>query len=220
MSKFAPYAVRASEVARDALNRLAAAETALNDAENDVRRNRAPRGGAVSIEKRQAEINAEYSRYQAREGVEKAKRAVTDARSQMAAIRRELSAALNDECGVDPSMIDANEVALLSSGILTATEFAQLANKAKNNGNAVMVRLVSHHAGIAAEKVAAQFGEGDSRAQMLRAIALDGADAGANDAADKLSAYDAITTAFETAASNGAMADAWDGLVGPIIENF
>lgn len=220
MSKFAHYAVRASELARDALNRLAAAEAALNDAESDVRRNRAPRGGAVSIEEREREISAEYSRYKAREEVEKAKRAVADARSQMGAIRRELAAALNDECGVDPSMIDANEVSLLSSGILTATEFAQLANKAKKSGNNVMLRLVAHHAGRAAERLEERFGPGSSDAQLLRAVELDGADAGANDAADKLSAYDGLVTAFEVSAANGAMADAWDGLVGPIIENF
>lgn len=220
MSKFSSYAVRASEVARDALTQLAAAEAALNDAENDVRRTRLPRGGAVSIEKQQAAINAEYNRFQAQEHRELARKAVEDARAQLAQIRRELSAALNDECGVDPSMIDANAVSLLSSGILTAREFYQLARKAKNDGNVVMARLVAHHAGVAAEKLEAWLGPGNGDVQALRAIELDGADAGANDAACKLNSFDAIMETFDTCVNNGGMSDAWDGLVGPIIENF
>ena len=66
-------------------------------------------------------------------------------------IRGDLSAELEDAFSADPSQVDANTMTLINSGILRASDYERMYNKAKDAGNATMMRLIGKAAGNYAE---------------------------------------------------------------------
>lgn len=221
MSKFSSYAARANAIAKDALDQIKAAEDALEAAERYREETRVPNSGMVDAERLAQAARVEADFQEARATHDRILRELPYAtKNKLAAIRQELSDALSGEFDARPSEIDSQTLELLRSGVLRAEEYARLSNKYKKEGNTTMCRLVAHHSGIAAEKMAERFGENDSRAQMLRAVAVDGEGDGESAVADKLAAFDVIGEAFDSSARNTAMIGDWDGLTGPVVENF
>lgn len=218
-TKFTSYAVRAAAVAKDALDEIKAAGDALEAAEQRKRETRIPAGSSVADAERLAQAaRAEADLQMARVAYDKARRELPySTKAQLSTIRRELCDALSGAFDARPSDVDGPTLELLKSGVLRPSEYVNLVRDARND---TMRRLAGKYAGDAAEALARQYGPDDERVLSLRAVALDGGATGESAVSDKLAAFDAIATAFETAASNGAMSDTWDGLVGPIVENF
>ena len=74
-------------------------------------------------------------------------------RRDIAVIRAELVEALNKEYAADPKAVDANPLALMNSGIMTADEYSRLIDSAIASGNFTMTRLLAKSAADMAEKV-------------------------------------------------------------------
>lgn len=221
MSKFNHYAVKADAVARDALGKIKAAADALEAAEQRKKETRIPNSGMVDAERMAQAYRAEADLQEARLAYDKARRDLPYATwNQLAAIRRELSAALNDEYSADPAKLDTRTVELLKSGILRSNEYVRLMNDARAAGNTVMARIIGRYAATAADEAEKRYGFEDRRSMELRAVAVDVESDGESAVADKLAAFDVITEAFNSSADNTAMIGDWDGLTGPVVENF
>lgn len=220
MSKFSHYAVKADAVARDTLGQIKAAADALEAAEQRKRETRIPNSSRADAERLAQAARAEADLQAARLAYDKARRELPyTARNRMAAIRKELSAALNGEYSADPTKLDTRTVELLKSGILRSGEYVRLMNDARSAGNTVMSRVIGRYAATATEEAAEKYGFADQRAMELRAIAVD-SDNDVDMVSGKLEAFDVITEAFETTVNNTAMIDSWEQLTSPIIENF
>lgn len=137
-----------------AQERVTVAEQELEEAqaeERDVKRQNRER-----IFKEMAEHNTKAKRLAVQVAQDEVKR-IESTRfgllDRAAQIRKELSAELDETLAADPAQVDANTMTLLNSGILRATDYESMYNKAKASGNATMCRLIGKAAGDYAKKV-------------------------------------------------------------------
>ena len=215
MSKFRSYADRVNKIAQESFEAYTAAEAALKNAEAKAKKY-PQRHGAVDYEYAAKSARAQADLMEAREAVHRAQGQMVARNSEIAAIRRELAAALDAEYAADPTQIDANTITLLQSGILSATEYARMLHNAQESGNLTMGRIIGKYAGDFAKQLEGQFGQ-EQKASELRAIALE---SGINDASSKLDAFDVMAEAFQRTSNNTSMIGCWEELTAPVVELF
>ena len=137
-----------------ARERVKMAERALDEAQAEERE--VKRQNRERIFKEMAEHNTKAKRLAVQVAQDEVKR-IESTRfgllDRAAQIRKELSAELDETLAADPAQVDANTMTLLNSGILRATDYESMYNKAKASGNATMCRLIGKAAGDYAEKV-------------------------------------------------------------------
>lgn len=211
MSEFNKYARKLDEIAREAFkesksaaDRMERAQAARNQHMDDVAAARA---------------KAEYM--EAEQAVREARRKMDEGvyRQQINATRKELAAAVDEAFRVNPEQIDSATLELLKSGICTPDEYAALLNKAANNGNVTMCRLIGKYADDAATAAQEAAGGymGDPTASALRVVAYQSRNYNGK---QWLDAFDHMTDVYNRACRNPSMIDAWDGLTAETVEQF
>lgn len=213
MSKFSSYARKVDEIAKTAFSAYQAAETALKQAEAKVKQYPQRSGGNVTPEYAAQSARAQADLLEAREKLHTAQLNMNARISDISAIRRELTTALQGEFCADPSEVDSATLELLKTGILDANEYEMLYSKATTT---TMQRLIAHYAGLAAEDAAKRYGERDRRVMELRAVSTHSS-AGAS---DKLDQFDVLAYAFQRTANNPAMIGHWGELTADVMEAF
>ena len=209
MSKFNSYAKRLNEAAKTAFEKYKKAEKAYQAAE-DRRRNMP--WDATQEQKLLADADV----VRAKEDLKAAKEAFTAGRREMDSIRGELAKDLKRAYTANPEDIDASTMELLKSGILSPSEYIDLANRAINNGNNTMLRIIGSHA----EKVAEGL-QNDRSAMETRGALLTIATRAKNSTgAAELEAYDNLVNTFDRCTNNPAMIDHWDGLTQQYVDSF
>lgn len=216
LSKFNDYARKVDKIAQAIFAEYTEAENALKEAEAQARKYPKPRG-AVDYEYAAKAARAQADLMEARNKLKKVQERMASHNSDIAAIRKELAAALDAEYSADPSALDSNTLELLKSGILRDSEYVRLMNSAAEAGNTTMMRIIGKYAADAEEEVSKKYGKGDQRAMNLRAVAYH---SNTDAVGDKLGEFDVLAGAFQRTTNNTAMIGFWGKLTGSIIENF
>lgn len=216
MSRFSTYAKRADEIAKAAFKDYKVAETRYHQAEEKMKEY-PQRFGVVNAEYAVKSTRAQADYLEAKDMLKTAKRVFEGHKSELATIRKELIAEINDVYSADPAQVDGKTLELLKSGIMNSSEYIKLLNEAQSNGNHTMARLIGKYAEDAIAAVSEKYGQNDKRVQELRYVAYQG---NVNSGGEYLKAYDFIVDVYNRAVNNPGMIEHWDELTGQTIANF
>lgn len=209
MSKFNHYARKLNEIVKTAFAKYQSAEQDYLKAERSYKE---LRPDADTIAKAKAMIAKE----DAQDALVKARSEFEDARREIAELRRGLEKDISETFAADPEMLDSNTVELLRSGILTASEYRRLFDKAKQESNPTMARLIAKYAGNRARESKGN-GRADENTALLLGIEREGGYCSGN---DYLTAFDSLVTVFTKCQRSPAMITSWNELTENVVEKF
>ena len=211
MSKFNNYAKKLNEIANGTFEEYRRAEAAVKSAES--RYNAYPRRNNADPAYMAKSARAEADLAEARNAFDQMRRHLfDDKRREIAAVRAELEKAVFDAFAADPKSVDANTLALMNSGIMTADEYSRLIDSAIASGNYTMTRLLAKSAADMAEKV--------TDSDVARSYRLVSHKGKGMDGREYLQAFDFLTDTFNRCERNFALSTKWDELTSPVVESF
>lgn len=216
MSKFNSYARKVNDIATAAFEEYRKTEQAYKKAEEQARQY-PQRHGMVDAQYAAKSARAQADFLEAKEAYRKAKGVLESHKSEIAALRKELIAELDDHYAADPAALDSSTLELLKSGVLKANEYAKLMDKAQSDGNYTMARMIAKYAGDAAAEVAKKYGQNDEQARVLRGISYT---ANQNNGNETLQAFDLMGDVYNRAVNNPGMIDHWGELTSNALENM
>ena len=211
MSKFNTYIRQINDIAAEAFKEYTAAQDAYKSAES--KKNAYPRKNGLG-----AEYNAKSARYEA--DFEEAKATLEafkrngfyNHRKRMDEVRKEFVAAVESHFTADPAALDMATLELLKSGILKPAEYNRLMDKAINDSNHTMARMIGQYAKAAAENA----GDRDT-ATALRSVSYK---SNGMNGSNYVEAFDFVTGLYDRCSRNPALYSKWGELVGEVIEKF
>lgn len=211
MSKFNNYAKKLNEIANGTFEEYRRAEAAVKSAES--RHNAYPRRNNADPAYMAKSARAEADLAEARSAFEQVRRHLfDDKRREIAAVRAELEKAVFDAFAADPKAVDANTLALMNSGIMTADEYSRLIDSAIASGNFTMTRLLAKSAADMAEKV--------TDSDVARSYRLVSHKGKGMDGREYLQAFDFLADTFNRCERNFALSTKWDELTSPVVDSF
>ncbi len=210
MSQFKSYALLLDQTAKEAFDLITKSKAELKAAEERRKAHPMQPGLTPEAAAKAAKIESEYQTAKGKND-NLLKSLPEKAERKAATIRQDLAASVAKAYTVRPSDLDRDLLTLLESGILNATDFAQLMND--NATTPTMKRLVAKYATDAAAKAESN-GDRDT-ARNLRVIAQSG-----NDGRNYLAAFDSLNDTFNRTMKNHAMIPYWEQLTAPIIDSF
>ena len=199
MVNFNGYAQRLDSLVKKLFQEYQAAERKLKSA-NEYREYMKRSTDKLAV----AEAEADYHR--ALSAKQNAFRALNSNRAKIAAIRKELSDEVSEAFAVNPEMVDTKALELLKSGIMGASDYARMYNKAVKEENPAMVRLVC--------KYAAETGEKNGNPELARIGSLGSSYTGEN----YLSRFDVMVNVYDRSISNPGLMDKWSELTAPLLD--
>ena len=211
MSKFNHFIRQINDIAAEAFKEYAAAETAYKNAES--KKNAFPRRNGLGYEydAKSARYAAEYAEALATYDKFR-KNGFYNHRKRMDEVRKEVVAAVESHFTADPAALDMATLELLKSGILSPAEYSRLMDKAINDNNHTMARMIGQHAKTAAENA----GDRDT-ATALRSVSYK---SNGMNGSNYVEAFDFVTSLYDRCSRNPALYSKWDELAGEVIENF
>ena len=211
MSRFNDYAKKLNEIANATFEEYRRAEAAVKSAES--RYNAYPRRNGADPAYMAKSARAEADLAEARNAFDQMRRHLfDDKRREIAAVRVELEKAVFDAFAADPKSVDANTLALMNSGIMTADEYSRLIDSAIASGNFTMTRLLAKSAADMAEKV--------TDSDVARSYRLVSHKGKGMDGREYLQAFDFLTDTFNRCERNFALSTKWDELTSPVVDSF
>ena len=211
MSKFNNYAKKLNEIANGTFEEYRRAEAAVTSAES--RHNAYPRRNNADPAYMAKSARAEADLAEARNAFDQMRRHLfDDKRREIAAVRAELEKAVFDAFAADPKSVDANTLALMNSGIMTADEYSRLIDSAIASGNFTMTRLLAKSAADMAEKV--------TDSDVARSYRLVSHKGKGMDGREYLQAFDFLADTFNRCERNFALTGKWDELTSPVVDSF
>ena len=211
MSKFNHFIRQINDIAAEAFKEYAAAETAYKNAES--KKNAFPRRNGLGYEydAKSARYAAEYA--EALAAYDKfRKNRFYNHRKRMDEVRKEFVAAVESHFTADPAALDMATLELLKSGILKPAEYNRLMDKAINDNNHTMARMIGQHAKAAAENTTDR-----DTATALRSVSYK---SNGMNGSNYVEAFDFVTSLYDRCSRNPALYSKWDELAGEVIENF
>ena len=211
MSKFNTYIRQINDIAAEAFKEYTAAKDAYKSAES--KKNAYPRkiGLGADYTAKSARYEADYA--EAAAAFEKFRRdGFYNHRKRMDEVRNAFIAEIGSAFAADPAQLDMATLELMKSGILNASEYSRLMDKAINDGNHTMARMIAQHA-----KAAADSTDDREDAAAFRAVAYKGNGMNGN---NYIEAFDFVTSLYARCSRNPALYSKWDELAGEVIENF
>lgn len=211
MSKFNNYAKKLNEIANATFTEYREKSDAVKSAESKYRAYPRRSGADPSYMAKSARAEADLA--EARAQFEHCRRHLfEEQRKDIAVIRAELVEALGKEYAADPKAVDANTLALMNSGIMTADEYSRLIDSAIASGNFTMTRLLAKSAADMAEKVTDSDVARSYRLVSHRGKGMDGR--------EYLQAFDFLTDTFNRCERNFALSTKWGELTSPVVDSF
>ena len=211
MSKFNHFIRQINDIAAEAFKEYAAAETAYKNAES--KKNAYPRRNGLG-----ADYTAKSARYEADYAEALAaydkfrKNGFYGYRQRMDEVRKEFVAAVESHFTADPAALDMATLELLKSGILKPAEYNRLMDKAINDNNHTMARMIGQHAEAAAENAIDR-----DTATALRSVSYK---SNGMNGSNYVEAFDFVTGLYDRCSRNPALYSKWDELAGEVIEKF
>ena len=212
MGKFNNYAKRMNEIANAAFAEYREKEAAVKSAESRYKAYPRRNGADPAYMAKSARAEADLA--EARNAFDQMRRHLfDDKRREIAAVRAELEKAVFDAFAADPKAVDANTLALMNSGIMTADEYSHLIDSAIASGNYTMTRLLAKSAADMAERT-----KGD--ADVSRSYRLVSHKGKGMNGQEYLDAFDCLCRTFNRCERNFALSTKWDELTSPIVDGF
>jgi len=211
MSKFNHFIRQINDIAAEAFKEYAAAETAYKNAES--KKNAYPRRNGLG-----ADYTAKSARYEADYAEALAaydkfrKNGFYGYRQRMDEVRKEFVTAVESHFTADPAALDMATLELLKSGILKPAEYNRLMDKAINDNNHTMARMIGQHAKAAAENTTDR-----DTATALRSVSYK---SNGMNGSNYVEAFDFVTGLYDRCSNNPALYAKWDELAGEVIEKF
>ena len=207
MGNFSEFVARADALADETFTEFKVMETRFKAAES--KRAATPvRHGIVNAEYAAKAARAEADYLEAQKKYETVKRSLYEKSSQMAAIRKDFVAAVNNHFAADPAKMDMAAIALMDSGIMKPHEYAKLMEGAEKAGNYTMIRMIAARAGAMVDKATT-----NEAASIYKALALRGRSV---DGSDYIRAFDGVVSLFDRCLKNPSLYNSWDKLVQPV----
>ena len=211
MSKFNNYAKKLNEIANATFTEYRAKSDAVKSAESKYNAYPWRDGADPTYLAKSARARADLA--EAKAQFEHCRRHLfEEQRKDIAVIRAELVEALGKEYAADPKAVDANTLALMNSGIMTADEYSRLIDSAIASGNFTMTRLLAKSAADMAEKV--------TDSDVARSYRLASHKGKGMDGREYLQAFDFLTDTFNRCERNFALSTKWDELTSPVVDSF
>ena len=211
MSKFNNYAKKLNEIANATFTEYRAKSDAVKSAESKYNAYPWRDGADPTYLAKSARARADLA--EAKAQFEHCRRHLfEEQRKDIAVIRAELVEALGKEYAADPKAVDANTLALMNSGIMTADEYSRLIDSAIASGNFTMTRLLAKSAADMAEKV--------TDSDVARSYRLVSHKGKGMDGREYLQAFDFLTDTFNRCERNFALSTKWDELTSPVVDSF
>ena len=211
MSKFNNYAKKLNEIANATFTEYREKSDAVKSAESKYRAY--PRRNNADPAYMAKSARAEADLAEARNAFDQMRRHLfDDKRKEIAAVRAELEKAVFDAFAADPKSVDANTLALMNSGIMTADEYSRLIDSAIASGNYTMTRLLAKSAADMAEKV--------TDSDVARSYRLVSHKGKGMDGREYLQAFDFLADTFNRCERNFALTGKWDELTSPVVDSF
>ena len=211
MSKFNNYARKLNEIANATFTEYRAKSDAVKSAESKYNAYPWRDGADPTYLAKSARARADLA--EAKAQFEHCRRHLfEEQRKNIAVIRAELVEALGKEYAADPKAVDANTLALMNSGIMTADEYSRLIDSAIASGNFTMTRLLAKSAADMAEKV--------TDSDVARSYRLVSHKGKGMDGREYLQAFDFMVDTYNRCERNFALTTKWDELTSPVVESF
>lgn len=211
MSEFNHYIRQINDIAAEAFKEYTAVETAYKNAEN--KKNAFPRRNGLGADYAAKSARAEADYAEALAAYDKfRKNGFYGYRQRMNEVRKEFVAAVESHFTADPAALDMATLELLKSGILKPAEYNRLMDKAINDNNHTMARMIGQHAKAAAENA----GDRDT-ATALRSVSYK---SNGMNGSNYVEAFDFVTGLYDRCSRNPALYSKWDELAGEVIEKF
>ena len=211
MSKFNNYAKKLNEIANATFTEYRAKSDAVKSAESKYNAYPWRDGADPTYLAKSARARADLA--EAKAQFEHCRRHLfEEQRKDIAVIRAELVEALGKEYAADPKAVDANTLALMNSGIMTADEYSRLIDSAIASGNFTMTRLLAKSAADMAEKV--------TDSDVARSYRLVSHKGKGMDGREYLQAFDFLADTFNRCERNFALSTKWDELTSPVVDSF
>ena len=211
MSEFNHFIRQINDIAAEAFKEYTAAETAYKNAES--KKNAFPRRNGLGADYAAKSARAEADYAEALAAFDKfRKNGFYSYRQRMNEVRKEFVAAVESHFTADPAALDMATLELLKSGILKPAEYNRLMDKAINDSNHTMARMIGQYAKAAAENA----GDRDT-ATALRSVSYK---SNGMNGSNYVEAFDFVTGLYDRCSRNPALYSKWDELAGEVIENF
>lgn len=211
MSKFNHFIRQINDIAAEAFKEYAAAETAYKNAES--KKNAFPRRNGLGADYAAKSARAEADYAEALAAYDKfRKNGFYGYRQRMNEVRKEFVAAVESHFTADPAALDMATLELLKSGILKPAEYNRLMDKAINDNNHTMARMIGQHAKAAAENTTDR-----DTATALRSVSYK---SNGMNGSNYVEAFDFVTHLYDRCSNNPALYAKWDELAGEVIEKF
>ena len=211
MSEFNHFIRQINDIAAEAFKEYTALETAYKNAEN--KKNAFPRRNGLGADYTAKSARAEADYAEALAAFDKfRKNGFYSYRQRMNEVRKEFVAAVESHFTADPAALDMATLELLKSGILKPAEYNRLMDKAINDSNHTMARMIGQYAKAAAENA----GDRDT-ATALRSVSYK---SNGMNGSNYVEAFDFVTSLYDRCSRNPALYSKWDELAGEVIEKF
>lgn len=223
MSKFNEYAQELNRIAKTYIADLKNATSASADAEMKYNRHKRPNGlwSNPTLEEIEMATTSEAEYYRTREQLKKVQTTMlSEAKNSIKELRAKLEEALNSHYCATPADIDANLMAILDSGMLSAGEYERLYEKMVQADNATMARMICVAAKEAAEEMGENLAVGSKEREERMRLILISQNAKNIGAGPYLRAFDEMIDMFNIHSRNVALCDRWDEFAGEKIKNF
>lgn len=211
MSEFNHFIRQINDIAAEAFKEYTAVETAYKNAESKKNAFPSRNGLGYEYDAKCARYAADYA--EAAAALDKFRRdGFYGYRKRMDEVRKELVAAVDSHFTADPAALDMATLELLKSGILKPAEYNRLMDKAINDSNHTMARMIGQYAKAAAENA----GDRDT-ATALRSVSYK---SNGMNGSNYVEAFDFVTSLYDRCSRNPALYSKWDELAGEVIEKF
>ena len=215
MSKFNKYAVRLNEIAKAAFSEYKVAENKYQNAKEKYEHEANPyvqHSTHSKLEQDAAIARAKADMLAAQQALKNAQENMQKQVDSVQNLRRELETAVDEEYCANGEQVDIATLELLKSGVLKSKEYITLFNRAQQNNNYTMQRIIGKYMGDAAEKAPTN----ELQVQMRTLANSSQVKMGS----DEMGVFDALTDVFSRCSRNPLLIDRWDGLTAEAIEEF
>lgn len=212
MSKFREYARKVNTIARAAMEGYTEAAEKAQKADERYNATIARYRGNSGPEAQAAIARARADMLEAQQAKKQAQAFMQKEIDSVAAVGRELKAAVSAAFTADGSQVDMATLELLKSGILKSDEYVSLYNAAANSGNHTMMRLIGKYAGDVAQDAPTK--EKETQLRQLESMSR------AAMGGQYLEAFNMLQDTYARTANNPSMIKSWDMLTAETIENF
>lgn len=209
---FEKYTKKLHELAVESFVKYIDAAKQLENAEKAVREYPLhDKAGLLQQEYFEKAVNAAQARNNAKKEIDAAAANMQETLRKIQDLRGEFFKAVRDYFYPYGKDIDADELKVLQSGIMSPDEYEYMYQVEKNCKNWTMMRIIGKYAG----ETAAQFEESNpDAAAMLRGICLD---ANTDRKAMYIDAFDGLVSVYESTVNNPQIIDKWAELTAPSI---